>query len=388
MKKFLLLFLILNVFATGQTVYQDYLLDNSIYKNAPEETRNRKPFIREWKFFDDRAFPDGFIPKDAYVNAVKQRDELRKSNAEKMQNVSWVSLGPTSGYYFSWGNVSSRMVTGAYNNLNPDIIYVGPANGGVWKSVNGGINWQPLTDYQPSLSMGCIVLDPINPDIIYAGTGEATYSGASYYGAGLLKSTDAGATWIHITAGLPAQTYFSRIAIRPGHNNEMCIRDRLTFDPLDEGAVRKWNLVFSTKDKNIQEFIDTSVIRGIDYYYAVTAVDNGSQNTTGFNPGGKLESSRYVTMSMLPAVSFKPGLQTSDQVRVVPNPATVMSGAALHGGNRDKISFFGLPIDCKLKIFTESGELVWERTHYGTSDHEWDQKTDSNQYATLSLIHI
>src|SRR4030042_2794353 len=69
--------------------------------------------------------------------------------------------------------------------------------------------------------MGCILLDPLNPDIIYACTGEATYSGASYYGAGLLKSTDAGATWNHITAGLPSLTYFSRLVIRPGHNNEL-----------------------------------------------------------------------------------------------------------------------------------------------------------------------
>ena len=49
--------------------------------------------------------------------------------------------------------------------------------------------------------MGAIAIDPTNPDIIYAGTGEATYSGASYYGRGLLKSTDAGATWQHITNG-------------------------------------------------------------------------------------------------------------------------------------------------------------------------------------------
>jgi hypothetical protein len=158
-----------------------------------------------------------------------------------------------------------------------------------------------------------------------------------------------------------------------------------TFDPLDEGAIRKWTLVFSTKEKSVQEFVDEDITRGVDYYYAVTAVDNGSQNTTGFSPGSKLESSRYVTMSMLPAVSFKPGLDVSNQVRVVPNPATVMAGSALNQGSPNKISFFNLPVECKLKIFTESGELVWERPHYGTSDHEWDQKTDSNQYAVSGL---
>jgi photosystem II stability/assembly factor-like uncharacterized protein len=221
MKKLLLLLLLCPVFLSAQTEYKDYLNEKSIYVNAPEEIKNRKPFIREWKFYDDRAYPYDNIPEDAYVNAIKQRNELREVNVNNRVAGEWVSLGPTSGYYFSYGNISSRIVTGAYHPANPDIIYIGPANGGVWKSTNGGINWQPLTDDQPSLSMGALVLDPVNPDIIYAGTGEATYSGVSYYGAGLLKSTDAGMTWSHITAGLPNQTYFSRIVIRPGANNEL-----------------------------------------------------------------------------------------------------------------------------------------------------------------------
>jgi hypothetical protein len=159
----------------------------------------------------------------------------------------------------------------------------------------------------------------------------------------------------------------------------------LTFDPLDEGAIAKWELVYSTKDRGTLVFIDSSVTRGVDYYYAVTAVDNGTQNTTGYIPGAKLESSRFVTMSKLPAVPYMPGLNVSNMVRVVPNPATVAAGAALNQGSPDKISFFNLPIECNLRIYTESGELVWERTHYGTSDDEWDQKTDSNQYVTSGL---
>jgi hypothetical protein len=221
MKKILLLMFFTAFLLNGQTVYKDYLNKNSIYTDAPEEIKNRKPFIREWKFYDDRAFPYDSIPADAYTKAVNQRNELRVQNEKIRETGTWVSLGPTSGYYFSYGNISSRIVTGAYHPANTDIIYIGPANGGVWKTTNGGINWQPLTDYQPSLSMGCIVLDPVDPEIIYAGTGEATYSGASYYGAGLIKSTDGGVSWSHKTSGLPARTYFSRIAIRPGVRNEL-----------------------------------------------------------------------------------------------------------------------------------------------------------------------
>ncbi len=215
-KNILLSFLLLSVLpAPAQVKYMDKLLDNSVYDNAPEEIKHSKAFIREWVFFDERAYPNGYIPADAYKKAMDQKLQMKTDN-DNPEAVTWTSLGPTPGYYSSYGNISSRIVTGAYNPSNPNIIYIGPACGGVWKTTDGGTNWQPLTDNQVSLSMGAIAIDPVNPSIIYAGTGEATYSGASYYGRGLLKSTDAGATWTNITSGLPSSSYFSRIVIRPG----------------------------------------------------------------------------------------------------------------------------------------------------------------------------
>ena len=161
------------------------------------------------------------IPEGAYDKALRQRDQLRLTNSSEKVTAGWVSLGPTPGYYFNYGNISSRVVTGAYVPSNPQIIYIGPANGGVWKSTNGGTIWLPLTDNAASMSMGAIAIDPVNNNIVYAGTGEATYSGASYYGRGLLKSTDAGASWVQITSGLPSSSYFSRIIIKPGNSSHL-----------------------------------------------------------------------------------------------------------------------------------------------------------------------
>lgn len=156
----------------------------------------------------------------------------------------------------------------------------------------------------------------------------------------------------------------------------------LVDDPLDQNSGEKWKLVFETTDKNTTEFIDKDVIRGLDYYYAVTAVDNGTQNTDGIFPGQKLESSRFINRSQIPAVPFQPGLNVSGKVVVVPNPATIARGLK---GSPDKISFFNLPIKCTLKIFTETGDLITTIQHYGTADEEWDQRTDDNQYVTSGI---
>jgi photosystem II stability/assembly factor-like uncharacterized protein len=213
------LFISGNIFP--QIDYKDILIENSVYSEAPIAIQRTKAFCRERWFFEQRAYPYSVIPTDAYANSIRQREVLRQQNSGDMPDINWVSLGPTPGYYFNYGNISSRIVTGAFDPTDPNIIYIGPANGGVWKSSDGGVNWIPLTDYQQSLAMGAIAIDPSNPNIVYAGTGEATYSGASWYGRGLLKTTDAGSTWTQITNGLPSSTYFSRIKIRPNHSNEL-----------------------------------------------------------------------------------------------------------------------------------------------------------------------
>jgi len=129
----LILFLLIAGNSFPQVTYTDILIENSVYSEAPAYIQQTKPFIRQRWFFEQRAYPNNFIPADAYANAMIQRNELRLQNADRMPAINWVSLGPTPGYYFSYGNISSRIVTGAFHPTNPSIIYVGPANGGVWK---------------------------------------------------------------------------------------------------------------------------------------------------------------------------------------------------------------------------------------------------------------
>lgn len=106
----------------------------------------------------------------------------------------WRPLGPDrvlTGGVATAGRVSAIAV----HPTDMNILYAGGAQGGVWRSDDAGGNWRPLTDQECSLAMGSIAIDPVNPDIIYAGTGEQHFSGDSYYGCGVLRTLDAGETW-------------------------------------------------------------------------------------------------------------------------------------------------------------------------------------------------
>lgn len=108
----------------------------------------------------------------------------------------WTSIGPAPTVWppgFAYPETS-----GAIRAIVVDpsgIIYIGAGGGGVWKRVGGA--WTPLTDVQPSLDIGSLAIDPSRPATLYAGTGEMSAI-PRYYGIGILKSTDAGATWTHI----------------------------------------------------------------------------------------------------------------------------------------------------------------------------------------------
>src|SRR5437016_6790269 len=115
-------------------------------------------------------------------------DGIRDWSVTGVQTCALPIFSPTSG----------RVTALAVDPRNSEVVYLGSAVGGVWKTTDGGTIWTPLTDTQASLSVGSIALDPSNPDTVYVGTGEDDFGGDNYYGAGILKSTDCGATWTQI----------------------------------------------------------------------------------------------------------------------------------------------------------------------------------------------
>src|SRR5215467_3565125 len=119
------------------------------------------------------------------------------------------SIGPAA--------MSGRVAAVAGVESDPDVLYTGSANGGVWKSVNGGLTWAPLFDDQKVASIGAIAVFQANPEIVWVGTGEANVRNSVSVGNGVYRSLDGGRTWSHL--GLDATEHISRIVLHPTDPN-------------------------------------------------------------------------------------------------------------------------------------------------------------------------
>jgi photosystem II stability/assembly factor-like uncharacterized protein len=115
------------------------------------------------------------------------------------------SIGPAS--------MSGRVAAIEGVESDPQTVYAGAASGGVWKSTNGGVTWQPIFDDQPVHSIGSIAVFQRNPDVVWVGTGEGNLRNSASVGNGVYRSLDAGKTWAHV--GLDGTEHVARIVLHP-----------------------------------------------------------------------------------------------------------------------------------------------------------------------------
>lgn len=153
----------------------------------------------QW-FYGQRAYPHAHVPAGARLAALAALARLRAADPVMARRaLAWKPIGPQPiDTPYTDPVVAGRVTAIAIDPANAAHVYLGGAQGGIWQTTNGGTSWAPLSDATASLAIGSLLLDPANPGTIYAGTGEENFSGDSYYGAGVLKSTDGGASWTQI----------------------------------------------------------------------------------------------------------------------------------------------------------------------------------------------
>ncbi|MEM7551031.1 MAG: hypothetical protein AAF363_15205 [Bacteroidota bacterium] len=138
------------------------------------------------------------------ISAHSQKYDMNLFEGIKPRNV-----GP--------GGMSGRVTAIDVVHENPDIMYVGTASGGLWKSEGGGVVWEPIFDNEKVASIGALAINQNNPDEIWVGTGEGNPRNSQTSGYGIYKSIDGGKNWISL--GLKETRNIHRIFIHPDNSD-------------------------------------------------------------------------------------------------------------------------------------------------------------------------
>ncbi|WP_298758661.1 hypothetical protein [uncultured Psychroserpens sp.] len=164
-----------------------------------------------------------------------------------LKNMEPRNIGP--------GGMSGRVTTIDAVHNNPDIMYVGTASGGLWKSESGGITWTPIFDDQVTASIGAVAIQQSNPSVIWVGTGEGNPRNSLNGGYGIFKSLDGGKSWTAM--GLEKTRHIHRVIIDPTNPNIVYVAaigspwgehpERGIFKTTDGG--KTWNKVLFANNK-------------------------------------------------------------------------------------------------------------------------------------------
>jgi photosystem II stability/assembly factor-like uncharacterized protein len=158
-----------------------------------------------------RAFPDTVFDWRGWQKALRrarQSERLRERSAaacSPLQATDWTLQGP--------GNVGGRVNSLIVHPQDPGTLLAGFSGGGIFKTQDGGENWRPVFDEHAELSIGDLTFDPSDPNVVYAGTGDANMPSYVFNGDGIYKSSDAGEHWQHL--GLAQVGVISKIVVHP-----------------------------------------------------------------------------------------------------------------------------------------------------------------------------
>jgi len=174
------------------------------------------------------AYLSRFLPWLVLVLVSIAAPELRATDTQLPSDRRGSTIDPVVLKTFRWRSIgpdrAGRALAVAGVKGRPKEAYSAQTGGGLWKTVDGGAAWLPVTDGQVhSSSVGAVAVSDSNPDVVFIGMGESCIRGNIQPGDGVYKSTDAGKTWTHV--GFGASDAISRIRIHPSNPDIVFVAD-------------------------------------------------------------------------------------------------------------------------------------------------------------------
>jgi hypothetical protein len=181
------------------------------------------------QYVHERAYPNDAIDYSAQYDAIQQRIQRDSNNFGGAPGVrplaatsTWGHIGPTNlsipyTIYYGVTPINGRVTALAVHPTDANTYYIGSPAGGVWKTTNKGVSWTALSDRWPTMGVSSIAINPANPSIVIAGTGD--YHGFDTPGIGFMRSSNAGLTWSVATAPGIGSSMITRIVFNPSNPN-------------------------------------------------------------------------------------------------------------------------------------------------------------------------
>lgn len=229
-------------------VYDAVSLFESYWKDRPiEKGKGWKQFRRWQAFMEPRVYPTGDRPNPAVLyeayTELQEQLTLQKGASFGVESGpgigNWTPVGPFNGDPI--GGIG-RINAIAFHPIVAGRIFCGAPAGGLWRSDNGGQTWTTNTDFLPNLGVSAIGIDPLHPDTMYIGTGDR--DAGDTYAIGVLKSTDAGASWkpTGLTFNITQNYRITGMVIHPTQTQTLVLSTRSGIYRSTDGAAT-WTMV-------------------------------------------------------------------------------------------------------------------------------------------------
>jgi len=288
MKKLLLILFCLPFIGVGQ-IWETELLKNNKdatflekkiafenYRTKYPDKKGYNPYARLIDFLETRIDKDGKYPLDKlYREWKKEKEKYTNSNSFSFSN--WEELAS-----YSEPRGAGRINTIEFDPIDSNIIWIGAASGGLWKTIDGGSNWTTNTDDLPVISISAITINPSNTQEMLIATGDPI-QGAYTSSIGVLRSIDGGISWD--TTGLNETVY--DLEMNPNHSDSI-FAGTITGIMLSIDGGINWNVVYSIPSGGVTpntglNMVDLEFMPGnTDVIYAAARMNYGSGDSSPY----------------------------------------------------------------------------------------------------------